>query len=193
MLPTIIKPWWAIILMGVLFIICAILIFNNPVATLLALSVWLGWLVILAGIAGIVSYFSSEKEERQNTEILIGIATVILGVFMISKTFLTMYAIIVLFAILMEIIGIWIVSYAWSARREWSYWWIAGILGVIIILIGIKSFWDIRAGAESISNFIGMGILFSGIGLIILGFIKNKIVRAMKKKVNSFKENSLNK
>ena len=188
MLQKIIKPWWAIVLMGVLFIICAILIFNYPTASLLALAFWLGWLVMLAGIAAVASYFSAEKDKRQMADLLIGIATIIVGLLMISKAFVTAYAIIILFSILMGLIGIWIVSFAWRARSHWSSWWIAGILGCIAIVISIKSFWDFQTGAESISSFLGIGVLFSGIGLLVLGFMKRKIVYTVSDKIHSMKE-----
>ena len=188
MLRTIIKPWWAIILMGVLFIITAIIIFKNPATTLVAVAFWIGWLVLFAGFAAVVSYFAAEKEERQTSTILVGIGTVFAAFLMISKFVITIKAITILFGIILLAIGIWLISFAWRLRAQLSMWWLTGLIGLAAVIIGLKSIWDIQAGAEAISNMMGIGFLFAGIGLLVLGYFKKQLVHSAKEKWQTMKD-----
>jgi uncharacterized membrane protein HdeD (DUF308 family) len=54
-------------------------------------------------------------------------------------------------------------------------WWIIASIGAIALILGIKSIVDVYSGAQSISIIIGISVLLSGIGLVILSFLKKKI------------------
>jgi uncharacterized membrane protein HdeD (DUF308 family) len=102
---------------------------------------------------------------------------------MITKMLVTIKAITVLFGLLTAILGWMVLSGSWNSRKKWSLWWIIALLGAFTLLAGIKSIMDVYAGAESISNLIGIAVLLSGIGLICFAFLKKKIGNAIKDKI----------
>lgn len=168
-------------------IILSILIFNNPDTVLLAMAFWLGAIVIVSGIIGIIAWFANENEARDMPVLLASLVMLIIGVLMISKMFVTIKAITLVFGLLVAIVGMALISGGWNGRKEWSIWWLIGLLGVGSFFIGIKSILNVNSGAENISTMIGTAVLFSGIGLIGLAFFKKKIVHTIGENISDFK------
>ena len=96
---------------------------------------------------------------------------------------ITIKAITVLFGLLTVIVGWMVLSGSWNARKQWSLWWVVAIIGVLALLIGIKSIFDMQSGSESISNLIGYAVLLSGIGLIFFAFLKRNLVNNIKNRI----------
>jgi uncharacterized membrane protein HdeD (DUF308 family) len=181
-LSTLFRKWWVILLQGILMIVLSILIFNNPDSVLSAIAFYLGAIVIVSGIIGIVDWFTNEKEARELPMLFGSLAMLIIGILMISKMFVTIKAITLVFGLLAAILGLALISGGWNGRKEWSFWWVIALLGVGAFLIGVKSILDVNSGAENISTLIGTAVLLSGFGLISLAFLKRKIVTAIGKK-----------
>lgn len=171
--------WWVALIQGILMIAVSILIFNNPGTMLLTLAFWLGFIVICSGLYGIASYFKVEKAERDFMNLLGSIAMVVIGFLMLSKIIISMIAITIAFGLLVSIMGLNMISGSWNARKLFPMWWITAILGVAVLITGIKSILDVESGAESISSLFGIAVLLSGIGLISFALMKRKIVKAV--------------
>jgi uncharacterized membrane protein HdeD (DUF308 family) len=165
----------------------SIVIFNNPGAVLATVALWLGITVIVAGLVGVIAYFSNTKDERDMFTLLGSGAILIIGILMISKMFVTIKAITLAFGLLAAIIGLVLIVGSWGGRKQWSLWWIIALLGTGALITGTKSIMDISTGSENISNLIGLAVLISGIGLICLAFLKKKIVITMRRKVTEVK------
>ena len=86
---TVFRKWWVILLQGILMIILSILIFNNPDTVLSAIAFWLGAIVIVSGIIGIIAWFTNEKETRDLPMLFGSLAMLIIGILMILKMFVT--------------------------------------------------------------------------------------------------------
>lgn len=170
------RKWWVILIQGIFMIVLSIIIFNNPDAVLSTLAFLLGVIVIFTGLIGIVAWFVNSKERRDIFSI-IGSSTVLLvGILMVTQMFITMQAITLLFGLLVAAIGVILISGSWNERKKWSLWWTITSIGAIALILGIKSIIDVYSGAQSISILIGISVLISGIGLVILSFLKKKIM-----------------
>ena len=157
-------------------IVLSIIIFNNPDAVLSTLAFMLGVIVIATGLIGLIAWFVITKEKRDMFS-LIGSSTVlIIGIIMVTNTGITMKAITLLFGLLVAAVGVILISGSWNERKKWSLWWIIASIGAIALILGIKSIFDVYSGAQSISIIIGISVLLSGIGLVILSFLKKKIM-----------------
>lgn len=181
------RKWWVILLQGILMIVLSFLIFNNPDTVLLAMAFWLGAIVIVSGIIGIIAWFANEKEARDMPVLLASLVMLIIGLLMISKMFVTIKAITLVFGLLAAVVGLVLISGSWNGRKEWSMWWLIGLMGAGAFLIGIKSILDVNSGAENISTLIGTAVLLSGIGLIGLAFFKRKMVQTIGDRVADYK------
>jgi uncharacterized membrane protein HdeD (DUF308 family) len=177
------RSWWVILIQGILMIALSILIFRNPAAVLSAAAFYLGLIVLISGAVGMIAYFANPKNERDLFTLLGSAATLLVGLMMISNLFVTAKAITILFGLLVCMVGLVLLSGSWNHRKSWSMWWIIALLGIFGLSIGIKSMLDVYAGAENISNMIGIAVLLSGTGLICLAFLKKKILSAIKNKL----------
>ncbi len=180
-LSTLFRNWWVVLIQGILMIGLSVIIFNNPGAVLTSVALWLGVMVIITGLVGVIAYLTNAKEERDNYSLFGSIAILIIGILMISKIVVTIKAITIIFGIFSVIIGFILLSGSWSGRKQWSLWWLIALLGAGALISGIKSILDIYEGAENISNIIGIAVLISGIGLVCLAFLKKKIISTIKK------------
>jgi uncharacterized membrane protein HdeD (DUF308 family) len=169
------RKWWVLLIQGIILIVLSIIIFNNPDALLTALAFWLGLIVIATGLIGIISWFANTKEKRDTFSIIGSSTVLIIGIIMVTNTGITMKAITLLFSLLVAAVGVILISGSWNERKKWSLWWIIASIGAIALILGIKSIVDVYSGAQSISIIIGISVLLSGIGLVILSFLKKKI------------------
>jgi uncharacterized membrane protein HdeD (DUF308 family) len=179
---TLFRNWWVILIQGILMIVLSILIFNNPGAVLATLAFWFGIIILASGLYGLLAYFLIAKDNRDSIALFGSIAMIIFGFMMMSKMFITMIAITISFGVLVSLIGLVLISGSWQGRKLFSLWWVIAIIGVAILITGIKSIFDVEAGAENISTLIGIPVLLSGIGLIGLALLKKKVVGTVKAK-----------
>lgn len=180
------RTWWVILIQGIIMIILSIIIFNNPTVVLAAMAFWLGITVIISALVGMAAYFSATKSERDIFTLLGSIASLIVGLLMISHILATIKAITLVFGLMAAIVGLVLIAGSWSARKQWSLWWVVALIGAFAFGTGVKSGLDIYSGVESISNLYGIAVLISGIGLIGFAFLKKKIVSAVKTKMQEF-------
>jgi uncharacterized membrane protein HdeD (DUF308 family) len=176
------SKWWIMLIQGIFMVVLSIIILSNPEAVLTAIAFWLGIVVIVTGVIGVLAYFANEKKLRDSSTLYGSIAILIIGILMVSKVFVTMKAITILFGMLVIIVGMVLLAGSWNERLKWSLWWVIALIGAITISLGIKSIMDINSGAESIGILIGISVLFSGIGTILLAFLKKKILMAIRSK-----------
>ncbi len=170
------RKWWVILLQGIFMIVLSIIIFNNPDAVLSTLAFMLGVIVIATGLIGMIAWFANTKEKRDTFSIIGSSTVLIIGIIMVADTGITMKAITLLFGLLVAAVGVILISGSWNERKKWSLWWIIASIGAIALILGIKSIIDVYSGAQSISVIIGISVLLSGIGLVILSFLKKKIM-----------------
>lgn len=174
-LATFFRPWWMILIQGILLIALSVFIFNNPETVITALAFWLGFAVFVTGVVGIVAFFVNKKEGEGYYSMFGSVAISIIGLLMILKLFATIKAITVVFGVLLAIVGVMLISGSISIKKRWAYWWIITVLGCGALLTGSKSMMDVYSGSENLSAIIGLCVLFSGIGMVCLALIKKVI------------------
>jgi uncharacterized membrane protein HdeD (DUF308 family) len=179
-LSTLFRSWWVILIQGILMILLSVIIFNNPVAVVTTMAFWLGITVLITGLVGVIAYFTNNKADRDAYSLFGGLIILIIGVLMLSKMFITVKAITIIFGLLVTIIGLMLISGSLNGRKLWSLWWLIALLGLGALITGIKSILDINEGAETVSTIVGVSVLISGIGLLFLAFLKKRIADRVK-------------
>jgi uncharacterized membrane protein HdeD (DUF308 family) len=186
MLKLLFRRWWVLLIQGILLIILAIFIFNNPLNVLAGLSIWVGILIIFAGIAGILAWFGANKDERESGALLWSIVTVLFGIVLLSNLLATMKALTILFGVWLLIGGIHLIRSGLALRRETSS---SGLLilitGVLAVLIALATIFKIGTGAVTISILLGLQVLLIGIALVIFSIAKKMVVGKIKDRFGS--------
>jgi uncharacterized membrane protein HdeD (DUF308 family) len=181
----ILKKWWVILIQGILMIILAFLVINNPISTLAGISLTIASLILLIGVLGIVWWFSAPKDDRETSTLVWSIVTAVIGILMAAKLGLTMITVTVLFGVMLLANGYHLVKNGWANREIGGQAWLVIIVGVLSLVCGLMSVFNIGLGAITISVMLGYQILLGGIALIALAFLKKRLV----KKVSSAVEN----
>jgi uncharacterized membrane protein HdeD (DUF308 family) len=181
----ILKKWWVILIQGILMIILSFLVINNPISTLAGISLTIASLVLLIGVLGIVWWFSAPKDDRETSTLIWSIVTAVIGILMAAKLGLTMFTVTVLFGVMLLANGYHLVKNGWANRELGGQAWLVILVGVLSLICGLMSVFNIGLGAITISVILGYQILLGGIALIALAFLKKRLI----KKVSSAVEN----
>jgi uncharacterized membrane protein HdeD (DUF308 family) len=180
---TLLRSWKGLLVQGAAMIVLSLFIFGSPEAVLGVMAFWLGVGVIIGALAGIIAYFYAPKEDRDLFTLTGSIATLIVGILMISKILFTIKAITIVFGLLAAFFGLVLIVGSWKGRKTWSLWWLVALTGICSVVTGLKSCMDIYSGAQSISNLVGIAVLVSGIGLVCLAFLKREVGNIIKSKL----------
>ena len=183
----ILKKWWVILIQGILMIILAFLVINNPISTLAGLSLTIASLVLLIGVLGIVWWFSAPKDDRETSTLVWSIVTALIGVLMAAKLGVTMLTVTVLFGIMLLANGYHLVKNGWANRDIGGQAWLVIIIGVLSLVCGFMSIFNIGLGAITISVMLGYQILLGGIALIALAFLKKRLGKNLSSAVENLK------
>ena len=186
MLKLLFRRWWVLLIQGILLIILAIFIFNNPLNVLAGLSIWVGILVLFAGIAGIFAWFSAEKAERESGSLLWSIVTILFGIVLLANLLATMKALTILFGVWLLIGGIHLIRSGLALRKETSS---SGLLiivtGILAVIVALATIFKIGTGAVTISVLLGLQVLLIGIALVIFSIAKKMIAEKIKDRFGS--------
>jgi uncharacterized membrane protein HdeD (DUF308 family) len=187
MLQLLLRKWWVLLVQGLILIILSIYIFNNPLDVLKGISLWIGILILITGLIGILSWVGGDQQKRENTFLLWSILTTLFGVFMLFNLFTTMKLITVIFGLWMLLTGLHLVQSGVELKKNHSFGWVMIIAGILSALVAIMIIFNIGTGATGISILIGLQVLLAGIALVIFSFAKKALVGHVKLKIKSIR------
>jgi len=187
MLQLLFRKWWVVLLQGILLIILSVYIFQNPVEVLAGISFWCGFLVLAAGILGIIAWLAADKPEREGMSLFWSILTAAFGLLMLLHLLVTMKTLTVIFGFWMLVTGLLLVQSGWSLRSRNSFGWIMVIAGVLSAVAAVMMVFNIGTGAVGISTLLGLQILLTGIALVLLSFTKKIVAGRVKDKIESLR------
>ncbi len=169
--------WWMYLLRGVLFIIIAILIFRNPLASLVGLTAFIGFLTLFTGTIFVIGSISFRKlYNKWGWTLALGILDILLGGALLLYPAMTA-------PLLVLFIGSWTVTIGMIEsglsfglkKMKFKKWWILLIMGLMSILLGSIMIFKPLVGALSVTLFMGIQFLFYGSYLIVKGFQKEEM------------------
>lgn len=181
------KKWWVILIQGILLFILGIFIFKNPAEVLTGISLWFGILILLTGITGIFGWIFGGKETRETSSLIWSIISVIFGLFVLFNLLAAMKAITIIIGIWVLLTGFNLISSGWSLKSESGIGWFILIAGILAAIAGLSMIFNIGSGAEGIATILGLSVILSGIGLILLSFIKKAVAGKIEDKVKEIK------
>jgi uncharacterized membrane protein HdeD (DUF308 family) len=162
------------ILWGVLLIVFGMVAIGSPLVAALAVSVVVGWLVILAGIVHVMLGFRAHGAGSMIWKLLVGIAYLCFGGYLIVHPLLGVASLTLLLASLFLIEGILnIVLYVKTRPVHGSSWML--IDGIITLLLGVMIYmqWP-SSSAWAIGTLVGVSMIFSGVARVMMSFAVRK-------------------
>jgi uncharacterized membrane protein HdeD (DUF308 family) len=161
------NQWWCFLLLGVALVILGTVCIVDPLIPTLASVIFLGFVLMAAGMTQIISAFWAGKWSGMLIHILIGVLYVVVGYMIVDSPVINMVLITKFIAIFLIVSGAIRIISALAVRfPDWGW---AVLNGGITLLLGIIINRQLpEAALWVIGLFIGIEMLFNGWAWIML-------------------------
>jgi uncharacterized membrane protein HdeD (DUF308 family) len=162
------------ILWGLSLICLGVLALASPMLAAVAVNALIGWLIILAGVVHIVVAFHSREAGSVIWRLLVGLAYVAFGGFVIARPALGVVSLTLLLASLFLVEGIFdIIQFFRAPSALRSTWFLLD--GVVTLLLGLMIFmhWP-SSSAWAIGTLVGVSLIFSGVTRLMVSLAVRK-------------------
>ena len=169
----------ASILWGVLLIIFGVLAIGMPLVAAIALTGLIAWLIVLAGVVHLILGFRAHGAGTLIWKVLVGIAYILLGVYLITHPVLGVASLTLLLAVLFLIEGVLdiILFFSMRALQGSSFVLLDGIVTLILGLL-IYLHWP-SSTVWAIGTLVGVSMIISGVTRVMLSMAARKAAVAM--------------
>jgi len=139
----------------------------------------LAWLIVVAGIVHLVLAFQAHRAGSLIWRLLVGLAYVFFGVYLIAHPALGVASLTLLLAALFLIEGILDLALFFQARSIQGSSWVL-IDGVITLLLGLMIYlqWPSSSG-WAVGTLVGASMIISGVSRIMLSLTVRKITASV--------------
>ena len=158
------------ILWGVSLICLGILAMAMPLVAAVAVNVLIAWLIVLAGIVHLVVAFHSREAGSILWRLLVGLAYICFGAYLIARPALGVASLTLLLASLFLVEGIFnIVLFFRAPSMLRSSWFLLD--GIVTLLLGLMIYmqWP-SSSAWAIGTLLGVSLIFSGVTRVMVSF-----------------------
>jgi uncharacterized membrane protein HdeD (DUF308 family) len=156
------------ILWGVLLIVFGMVAVGLPLYAAVAVNALVAWLIVLAGIVHLMVAFRAHGAGSRIWKLLVGVAYVCFGGYLIARPLLGVASLTLLLASLFLIEGILdIVLYVKMRPIRGSIWVL--IDGTVTLLLGLMIYvqWP-SSSAWAIGTLVGISMIFSGVARVAM-------------------------
>lgn len=165
---------WGSLLMSILFFIGGWIALRSPSGTLMTLGIFFGVIAIVQGLLITIFYSSFRRMFQRNPWpiVVIGIAYLLIGLYLIMKPSISLTFLPVIFAVWFIIDSIRNIMIAFRLKEISKKWfWIDLILGILGMLIGFFLISNLYVAVISISILIAVYFFIGGIIKLIDAFV----------------------
>jgi uncharacterized membrane protein HdeD (DUF308 family) len=166
-------------LWGVLLIVLGILAVGSPLVAAVAVNVVIAWVIVVAGAVHLMLAFQAHSAGSVIWRLLVGVAYVFFGLYLIMHPALGVATLTLLLASLFLVEGILnIVSFFRVRSLQGSSWLL--IDGIITLILGLMIYtqWP-SSSAWAIGTLVGVSLIVSGVSGVMLSFAVRKAVGAV--------------
>jgi uncharacterized membrane protein HdeD (DUF308 family) len=146
----------------------------SPLMAAVAVNVLVAWLILLAGVVHIVVAFHAREAGSVIWRLLVGLAYLCLGVYLIARPVAGVASLTLLLASLFLVEGIFnIVLYFRAPSILRSGWFLLD--GIVTLLLGLMIYmqWP-SSSAWAIGTLVGVSLIFSGVTRVMVSLAVRK-------------------
>ena len=162
------------LLWGVSLICLGMLAVASPMLAAVAVNSLIAWLIVLAGVVHLVVAFHSREAGSVIWRLLVGLAYVFFGVYLIARPALGVASLTLLLASLFLVEGIFNVVLFFRAPSILRSSWIL-LDGIVTLLLGLMIYmqWP-SSSAWAIGTLVGVSLIFSGVTRVMVSLAVRK-------------------
>lgn len=166
------------ILWGGLLIVFGAVAVTSPFLAAVAVNAAVAWLIVLAGVVHLMLGFRAHGAGSMIWKLLVGIAYMCFGVYLIVHPVLGVASLTLLLALLFLIEGVLdIILFAKMRPMQGSTWVLLD--GIVSLLLGgmIYMQWP-SSSAWALGTLVGISLIFSGVARVMMSMTVRKVVNA---------------
>jgi uncharacterized membrane protein HdeD (DUF308 family) len=175
------RYWWLFLVIGVGWLLLAIIVFRFDWRTVSAISILFGVVVILAGVDELFAAFGGERSGWARVgHALLALAFLIIGIVAFvhpGNTFAALAAVMAFYFVLKGALDF---ALAIALRHEVATWWLRLLLGIAEILIGFWAAGDFGRKRILLVVWVGVLALTRGVSAIVFAFAARELREAEK-------------
>jgi uncharacterized membrane protein HdeD (DUF308 family) len=166
---------WSIV-WGILLIVCGMVAIGSPFLAAVAVNAIIAWLIVLSGVVHIVLAFHSHGAGSVIWKLLVGLAYLFFGVYLIMHPVIGVATLTLLLASLFLIEGILNIVLFFKMRALRGSSWML-IDGAITLLLGLMIYaqWPLSS-VWAIGILVGVSLIMSGISRVMLSLAVRKAI-----------------
>ena len=168
---------WSIV-WGVLLIIFGMLAIGSPFLAAVAVSGFIAWLIIFAGVVHVILAFHAHGAGSLIWKLLVGLAYLFFGGYLILHPLLGVASLTLVLASLFLIEGVLNIILFFKMRSVGGSSWVL-FDGIITLLLGLMIYmqWP-SSSAWAIGTLVGVSMIISGVTRVMLSLVVRKAVAA---------------
>jgi uncharacterized membrane protein HdeD (DUF308 family) len=167
---------WSII-WGFALIIFGFLCIDSPQIAALAVNIFLGWIIMFVGVVHLVLAFHSHSGGSRIWKLLVGLAYIAFGIYIVMHPLIAVAVLTLLLAILFLVEGVLdIILYFKTRSAQGSIWVLLD--GIVTLVIGglIYVHWP-TSSWWAIGTLVGVSMIMSGITRIMMSLAVRKVAK----------------
>src|SRR5215467_3431157 len=162
-------------LCGVLLIIFGMLAVGSPALAALAVNALIAWLIVLAGVVHLVLAFHAHRARSLLWKLLVGIAYVLFGVYLIAHPALGVVSLTLVLASLFLVEGVFDIALFFQMRSIGGSGWILGD-GIVTLLLGLMIYLQWPSSSNwAVGTLVGVSLIVSGVTRLMLSLAVRKV------------------
>lgn len=162
--------WKFFLIEGIVLLILGTIAVGVPPVATVAVELFIGWLILLSGVLGLVMTFQTRGSPGFGWSLLSALLGIVVGVVLLIWPLSGVLSLTVMLTAFLTLEGVASIMYALAHRRESSSRWelmlVSGIVDLILaglILAGLPG-----TAAWAIGLIVGINLLFGGVALIAM-------------------------
>src|SRR5579863_5425140 len=162
------------ILWGVSLIVLGMFALASPLVAAVAVNTLIAWLIVLAGVVHLVVAFHSREAGSVIWRLLVGLAYLCFGVYLIARPVAGVAGLTLLLASLFLVEGIFnVVLFFRAPSNLRSSWFLLD--GIVTLLLGLMIYmqWP-SSSAWAIGTLVGVSLIFSGVARVMVAMTVRK-------------------
>jgi uncharacterized membrane protein HdeD (DUF308 family) len=169
---------WSI-LCGALLVVLGVLAVGSPALAAVAVNALIAWLIVLAGIVHLAFAFHAHGAGGMLWKLLVGIAYVFFGVYLIAHPALGVVSLTLVLASLFLVEGIFDIALFFRMRPMSGSGWIL-VDGIVTLLLGLMIYRQWPSSSNwAIGTLVGVSLIVSGISRLMLSLAVRKAAAAL--------------
>ena len=162
--------WKFFLIEGILLLILGAIAVGVPPVATVAVELFIGWLILLSGVLGLVMTFQTRGSPGFGWSLLSAVLGIVVGIVLVMWPLSGVLTLTVMLTVFLTLEGVASIMYALAHRRESSSRWelmlVSGIVDLILaglILAGLPG-----TAAWAIGLIVGINLLFGGVALVAM-------------------------